>query len=73
MGQLVIHFDTNKADNQSNRGIYAAACLITFCLLKAIILNNYSMTNAHLGMKMRTATCNLIYKKVLHIGYIYFL
>lgn len=64
VGQIVTHFESKESGDQYLQGIYSVIGLIIACLLRAFLYNNYDMTTAHLSMKMRVATCNIIYKKV---------
>lgn len=64
MGRLVDHFDTNNSANQSPDGVYLATGLITALLIRAIMYSCCYLMYAHLAMKIRVATCNLIYNKV---------
>lgn len=68
VGKLVIHFETNKSNNQSPVGVYLAIGLIIVLLIRSILFNNYDIIMSNLAMKARVATCNVIYNKV----YLYF-
>jgi len=70
VGKIVVHFETNKSVHQSPDGIYLAIGLITVLLTRSILYNSFDMTISHIAMKIRVATCNIIYKKV-HYNIIY--
>lgn len=62
VGHIVAHFENNSADN--SKGIYLLIGLVIVLVLRIINFCGHDMVTAHLGMKIRIATCNLIYKKV---------
>lgn len=64
VGLIVSYFETNTSFDRNPVGVYLAIGLISLLLIKAIVYNNFSMSIAHLSMKMRVATCDLIYNKV---------
>jgi len=64
VGLIVSHFEKNTSFDQNPVGVYLAIALISLLLIKAIVYNSVSMSVAHLSMKMRVATCDLIYNKV---------
>jgi len=64
VGLIVSHFETNTYFDQNPVGVYLALGLISLLLIKAIIYSCVSMSIAHISMKMRVATCDLIYNKV---------
>uniref|UniRef100_A0A2S2NRW0 Putative multidrug resistance-associated protein lethal n=1 Tax=Schizaphis graminum TaxID=13262 RepID=A0A2S2NRW0_SCHGA len=65
VGKIVVHFETNSSNNST--GIYLLIALVIILLMRLIVFSGYDMIITHLGMKMRIATCNLIYKKVLRL------
>ncbi|XP_060852278.1 LOW QUALITY PROTEIN: probable multidrug resistance-associated protein lethal(2)03659 [Rhopalosiphum padi] len=65
VGKIVVHFETNSSNIST--GIYLLIGLVIILLIRIIIYSGYDMTISHLGMKMRIATCNLIYKKALRL------
>ncbi|KAE9537850.1 hypothetical protein AGLY_005822 [Aphis glycines] len=65
VGHIVAHFETNSADNSN--GIYLLIGLVIVLVLRIINFCGHDMVTAHLGMKIRIATCNLIYKKALRL------
>ncbi|XP_008186888.2 probable multidrug resistance-associated protein lethal(2)03659 [Acyrthosiphon pisum] len=67
VGKIVIHFETNKSVHQSSDGIYLAIGLITVLLTRSILYNSFDMIISHIAMKIRVATCNIIYKKSLRL------
>ncbi|CAI6363288.1 unnamed protein product [Macrosiphum euphorbiae] len=68
VGLIVNHFETNTSSfDQNPVGVYLAIGLITLLLIRSIAFNSYSMLIAHISMKMRVATCDLIYNKALRL------
>ncbi|CAH1738398.1 unnamed protein product [Aphis gossypii] len=67
VGLIVNHFETNTYFDQNPVGVYLAIGLVSLLLIRAIIYNIVSMSNAHLSMQMRVATCDLIYNKTLRL------
>ncbi|CAI6361191.1 unnamed protein product [Macrosiphum euphorbiae] len=68
VGLIVNHFETNTSSfDQNPVGVYLAIGLITLLLIRSIAFNSYSMSIAHISMKMRVATCDLIYNKALRL------
>lgn len=67
VGLIVNHFETNTCFDQNPVGVYLAIGLVSLLLIRAIIYNGVSMSNAHLSMQMRVATCDLIYNKALRL------
>ncbi|VVC32175.1 Hypothetical protein CINCED_3A023482 [Cinara cedri] len=67
VGRIVNHFETKKLEEQSPSGIYLAVALITALLVRTIMYSCCYLMFAHLAMKIRIATCNLIYNKALRI------
>ncbi|XP_022166672.1 probable multidrug resistance-associated protein lethal(2)03659 [Myzus persicae] len=67
VGKIVVHFETNKSVNQSLDGIYLAIGLIAVLLMRSILYNGFDMRISHIAMKIRIATCNIIYKKSLRL------
>lgn len=67
VGLIVNHFETNTCFDQNPVGVYLAIGLVSLLLIRAIIYNGVSMSNAHLSMQMRVATCDLIYNKVIYV------
>ncbi|CAH1738397.1 unnamed protein product [Aphis gossypii] len=65
VGHIIAHFETNSADNSN--GIYLLIGLVIVLVLRIIVFCGHDMVTAHLGMKIRIATCNLIYKKALRL------
>lgn len=70
VGKIVAHFETNKSVHQSPDGIYLAISLVAVLLTRSILYNGYDTRLSHMGMKIRVAICNIIYKKV-HYNIIY--
>jgi len=64
VGKLVIHFETNKSNDESPDGVYLAIGLIIVLLSRTFFYNNYGLIISHLAMKSRVATCHIIYNKV---------
>jgi len=65
VGLIVNHFETNTSSfDQNPVGVYLAIGLISLLLIRAIIYSFVSMSIAHIAMKMRVATCYLLYNKV---------
>ncbi|XP_060872658.1 probable multidrug resistance-associated protein lethal(2)03659 isoform X2 [Metopolophium dirhodum] len=67
VGKIVVHFETNKSVNQSPDGIYLTIGLIIVLLTRSVLYNSYDMRTSHIAMKIRVATCNIIYKKSLRL------
>ncbi|XP_016663044.1 probable multidrug resistance-associated protein lethal(2)03659 [Acyrthosiphon pisum] len=68
VGLIINHFETNTSSfNQNPVGVYLAIGLISLLLIRAIIYNYIAMSILHLSMKMRVATCDLIYNKALRL------
>lgn len=64
VGKIVNHFETYKLTNQGQDGIYLAICLIAILLMRSISFNTFDTITSHTAMKLRIATCNIIYNKV---------
>jgi len=64
VGKIVSYFETYKSTNQKQDGIYLAICLIAVLLMRSINFNTFDTILSHIAMKLRIATCNIIYKKV---------
>jgi len=67
VGLIINHFETNTYFDQNPVGVYLAIGLVSLLLIRVIIYNIVSMSNAHLSMQMRVATCDLIYNKVIYV------
>ncbi|XP_027849264.2 probable multidrug resistance-associated protein lethal(2)03659 isoform X1 [Aphis gossypii] len=67
VGKIVSYFETYKPTNQKQDGIYLAVCLIAVLLMRSINFNTFDMILSHTAMKLRIATCNIIYKKSLRL------
>ncbi|XP_060849436.1 ATP-binding cassette sub-family C member 4-like isoform X2 [Rhopalosiphum padi] len=67
VGKIISHFETKNTKNQFNIVVYYAVGLIIACSLKTFSSNSYNMMSSHLAMKMRVATCDLIYNKALRL------
>ncbi|XP_026808487.1 probable multidrug resistance-associated protein lethal(2)03659 isoform X2 [Rhopalosiphum maidis] len=67
IGKIVKHFETNKSVNQSPDGIYLAICLIALLLIRSMMYSRYDMIISHMAMKVRIATCYIIYNKSLRL------
>ncbi|CAH1738394.1 unnamed protein product, partial [Aphis gossypii] len=65
IGHIVTHFETNSPDNSIRK--YLLIGLVIVLLLRTITFCGYEMAIVHLGMKIRIATSNLIYKKALRL------
>ncbi|XP_022166683.1 probable multidrug resistance-associated protein lethal(2)03659 [Myzus persicae] len=65
VGQIVDHFEKNSSVGIV--GIYLSIGLVIILLIRIIIFSGYDMISSHLAMKMRIATCNIIYRKALRL------
>ncbi|XP_050059315.1 probable multidrug resistance-associated protein lethal(2)03659 isoform X2 [Aphis gossypii] len=67
VGKIISHFELKNTKNQFHLVVYYAVGLIITCSLKAFSSNSYNMMSSHLAMKMRVATCDLVYNKALRL------
>uniref|UniRef100_A0A2S2PMH1 Multidrug resistance-associated protein 4 n=2 Tax=Schizaphis graminum TaxID=13262 RepID=A0A2S2PMH1_SCHGA len=67
VGKIISHFESKNTKNQFHIVVYYAVGLIIICSLKTFSSNSYNMMSSHLAMKMRVATCDLIYNKALRL------
>ncbi|RZB40852.1 ABC membrane domain containing protein, partial [Asbolus verrucosus] len=70
-GKLISYFAIQTTLSQRDAYFYAAL-LIVLKLLNCIFLHNYYLLLAGLGIKVRTALCTLIYKKILKVDQLHF-
>lgn len=63
LGQLLDYFRPDSTVTKSE-ALYYASGIVTLNALSALLLNQYIMRGFHYGMKVRTACCTLIYRKV---------
>ncbi|KAF7274166.1 hypothetical protein GWI33_013157, partial [Rhynchophorus ferrugineus] len=67
LGKLLKYFRVDSDIQKEDAYIYAGAIVI--CIFAATILNNqYIMGAFHYGMKVRAASCALIYRKALRLS-----
>ncbi|KAF0721007.1 putative multidrug resistance-associated protein lethal(2)03659, partial [Aphis craccivora] len=62
---IISYFESSSADNSIK--IYLLIGLVILLVLRIVTFCVYEMAAAHLGMKIRIATSNLIYKKALRL------
>ncbi|XP_025202348.1 probable multidrug resistance-associated protein lethal(2)03659 isoform X2 [Melanaphis sacchari] len=67
VGLIVNHFEIKSSFDQNPVGVYLAIGLILLLLTRAMVYNSNNMSNAHLSMQIRVATCDLIYNKTLRL------
>ncbi|KAL5236135.1 hypothetical protein ACI65C_003545 [Semiaphis heraclei] len=67
VGKIISHFESKNTKHQFDMVVYYAVGLIITCSLKTFSSNSYNMMSSHLAMKMRVATCDLIYNKALRL------
>ncbi|CAH1738396.1 unnamed protein product, partial [Aphis gossypii] len=65
VGHIISHFESSSADNSIR--IYLLIGLVILLVMRIVTFCIYEMSAAHLGMKIRIATSNLIYKKALRL------
>ncbi|CAI6361980.1 unnamed protein product [Macrosiphum euphorbiae] len=67
VGKIISHFESKNTSHQFHMVVCYAVVLIITCSLKTFSSNSYNMMSSHLAMKMRVATCDLIYNKALRL------
>lgn len=66
MARLIEILEEPKSRIMKNEAIFYAVGIVLNSLFHLFIAHPYMMAMLHQGMKIRVATCSLIYRKVCH-------
>ncbi|CAH1105147.1 unnamed protein product [Psylliodes chrysocephalus] len=66
--KLIYVFETNRATEDRNEIYLYAALIVLTSFVACNMSHNYNLVLMQLGMKMRVASCSLIYRKALRLS-----
>ncbi|KAJ8874683.1 hypothetical protein PR048_025549, partial [Dryococelus australis] len=67
LGRLIRYFEPGS-DMSEQQAYLNALGLLGCCFINVLVRQPVSMAMAHMGMKLRVATCSLIYRKSLRLS-----